>query len=87
VGPIILQSLRELTVGQWSEPIESGGGVYLALVVARDAPIRPPFEDVEGLVRQDLKRRRGDEALRVYLDDLRDQIPVRLNESVFSASK
>jgi len=87
VGPIILQSLRELEIGQWSEPIPSGSGLHLALVVEREAPSLPAFEDVEDLVRQDLRRRRGDEALRLYLDDLRARVPVTINESVFSASK
>jgi hypothetical protein len=87
VGPIILQSLEELAVGEWSEPIESGGGLYLARVIDREPPIIPAFEEIEDLVRQDLKRRRGDQALRDYLDDLRSQIPVAINESVFSASK
>jgi len=87
VGPTVMQSLEKLSVGQWSEPIETGGGAYLALVVAREPPIVPDFEEVEPMVRQDLKRRRGEEALRAYLDDLRARIPVAINESVFSASK
>lgn len=87
VGPTVMQSLEKLSVGQWSEPIETGGGAYLALVVARELPIVPDFEEVEPVVRQDLKRRRGEEALRAYLDDLRARIPVAINESVFSASK
>jgi len=87
VGPIILQSLEELAVGEWSGPIESGGGLYLARVIDHEPRIIPAFEEVEDLVRQDLKRRRGDQALRDYLDDLRSQISVSINESVFSASK
>jgi hypothetical protein len=87
VGPIILQSLEELAIGEWSEPIESGGGVYLARVIGREPRIIPVFEEVEDLVRQDLKRRRGDRALRDYLDDLRTRTSVSINESVFSASK
>jgi len=85
VGPSILQSLAELAVGEWSEPIESGGGIYLARVVDREPPIIPSLKEVEGLVRQDLRRRRGDQALRDYLDDLRSRTPVEVNESVFSA--
>ncbi len=87
VGPIVLQSLEALVVGEWSEPIESGGGFYVARVIEREPQIIPAFEQVENLVRQDLKRRRGDQALRDYLDDLRTRTPVAINESVFSASK
>jgi hypothetical protein len=87
VGPIILQSLAELAVGEWSEPIESGGGVYLARVIDREPPIIPAFEEVEGLVRQDLRRRRGDQALRDYLDDLRSRTPVAINDALFSEAR
>jgi hypothetical protein len=87
VGPIILQSLEELAVGKWSEPIESGGGVYLARVIDREPPIIPAFEEVKGLVRQDLRRRRGDQALRDYLDDLRSRTPVAINDALFSEAR
>lgn len=87
VGPVVLESLEGLAVGEWSEPIESGGNFYLARVIDRESPIIPTFEEVESLVRQDLKRRRGDKALRDYLDDLRTRTFVAINESVFSASR
>ncbi len=86
VGPMILQTLEGLDVGAWSDPIESGSGFYLVGLVDSEPRIVPRFEDVAELVRQDLKRRRGDQALRRYLDDLRTQTPVTINESVFSAS-
>ena len=76
-------SLENLAVGRWSEPIESGGGVYLARNLEREESIVPAFEEIEGVVRQDLKRRRGDESLRRYLDDLRRQKPVAIDESLF----
>lgn len=87
VGPIVLQSLEALAIGEWSAPIGSGGGLYLARVIAREPRIVPAFEDVENLVQQDLKRRRGDEALRDYLADLRTRTSVVINESVFSTSQ
>ena len=87
VGPILLQAFGELAVGEWSEQIESGGGIYLARVIDREPPIIPSLEEVEGLVRQDLRRRRGDRALRDYLDDLRSRTPVAVNEAVFSEAR
>jgi len=38
-------------------------------------------------VRQDLERRRGDDALRRYLDELRAEIPVSVDESVFGDAR
>ena len=86
VGPIILKVLEELPPDTWSDPIESGSGLYLVRVIDREARIVPVFEEIEALVRQDLKRRRGDEALRRYLDELRSQKSVVIDESLFSGS-
>ena len=49
----------------------------------REPPVVPKLEDIENLVRQDLKRRRGDDALRDYLANLRTKIPVAVDESLF----
>lgn len=87
VGPTVLQVLEALEVGTWSDPIATGGGFHLARVVEREAPIVPPFEEVEPIVRQDLKRRRGDEMLRRYLDDLRSERVVVVDESLFEVNK
>ncbi len=86
VGPIILEVLEGLAADTWSDPIESGGGIYLARVIDRDPRIVPDLDEVEGMVRQDLKRRRGDEALRRYLDELRAQKTVVIAESLFKNS-
>jgi hypothetical protein len=87
VGPILLEVLDELPTGSWSDSIESGGGFYLARVVNREARVVPAFEDVEALVRRDLKRRRGDQALRRYLDELRSQKSVAIDEALFEESR
>lgn len=84
VGPTVLQTLVGLEIGVWSDPIASGGGFYVARVLDREANEIPVFEDVQELVRQDLRRRRGDEALQRYLEDLRTRISVAINPAVFS---
>ncbi len=84
VGPAILEVLLALEPGVWSEPIETRSGVYLATPVEREAASQPPLSEIVDLVRQDLVRRRGDEALRDYLDTLRAETAVEINESVFA---
>ena len=85
VGPSVLKELHSIEVGAWTSPIESGGGIYLAHLLEREPARVPAIEEVESLVRQDLKRRRGDEALRAYLDSLRAETVVHINEEVFRA--
>jgi len=83
VGPTLLKALEKLEVGRWSAPIEANGGFYIARSLEKEAAIVPPFEDIETLVRQDLRRREGDKALRRYLDALRDETAVMINDGIF----
>ena len=85
VGPTLLQKIEQLEVGAWSAPIENAENFYLAQMIEREPKIVPPLSEIAELVRQDLKRRRGDEALRDYLSGLRGEIAVQVNESIFPA--
>jgi uncharacterized ParB-like nuclease family protein len=86
VGPGVLQVLESLEVGDWSEPVEMGRGLVVAGLVAREPRIVPRFEDVRPFVEQDLRRRRGDEALRRYLDDLRAEADITIDETALDGA-
>ena len=87
LGPRLLEAIEAIEVGEWSDPVESETGFHLVQLVDREPPIVPPLEEVRALVRQDLERRRGDEALRRYLDELRSEIPVSVDESVLGSGR
>lgn len=84
LGPTVVEALASLEPGSWSEPLEVADGFRLVRIVERELESAPPLVDVESLVRQDLVRRRGDDALRRYLDALRDATEVARNESIFA---
>jgi len=84
VGPSVLEALQGLEAGRWSEPVESGAGVHLAIALEREGRVVPALAEIESLVRQDLQRRRGDEALRAYLDELRARTPILIDEAVYA---
>ena len=85
-GPSILEAIMQLEPGRVSDPIESGGGLYIAIAVEREPAIVPALSEIEALVRQDLLRRRGDEALRAYLTTLRTQTPISVDDSLFESA-
>ncbi|MBY0400917.1 peptidylprolyl isomerase [Myxococcota bacterium] len=85
LGPAVAETLAGLETGRWSEPIETAEGVWLTRVVEREGFDRPPLAEIEALVRRDLVRRRGDLALRRYLDGLRETTPVERDEALFSS--
>lgn len=86
LGPAVVETLDGLETGIWSEPLETSGGFRLVRVVEREATSAPPLAEIESLVRQDLVRRRGDDALRRYLESLREATAVARNESLFAPS-
>ena len=56
------------------------------LVVEQEPASVPELAEIEDLVREDLERRRGDLALLRYLDDLREQIPITIDPSLFQTA-
>lgn len=84
LGPAVVEALTELPTGEWSEPIASDEGARLIRILEHEGETAPPLVEVEALVRRDLVRRRGDTALRRYLDALRETTPVELDESLFA---
>jgi hypothetical protein len=86
VGPTVLDTLETLSLETWSDPVETNGGFVLARVLHREARVVPDFAEVEEQVRQDLKRRRGNDALRRYLIELRSQKSVTIDEALFEGA-
>ena len=86
VGPTVLNALLDLQPGQWSDVLQIQGGLLLAHIAEREPASVPEFAEIVGLVREDLERRRGDLALRRYLDDLREQIAITVDPSLFQPS-
>ena len=78
LGPSATRRAMELEVGAVSEPLPSGSGWQILHVVERERGFVPPLEELRDAVRAELVRRRGDQALRDYLDELRERADLRL---------
>ena len=78
LGPTALRTASQLEPGATSRPVRSGTGYHLLQLRDAEPPQVRPLEEVVEQVRAELVRRRGDRALRRYLDDLRDRAEVRL---------
>ena len=71
LGPTALRAALGLVEGEVSEPVRSGQGLHVLLVVAREAGAPRPLDDVRSEVAAEILRRRDEAALRSYLDRLR----------------
>ena len=83
LGPVLAQQVPQLETGEYSRPVKADGSFHILYLVDRQAGSLPPFEQVRPLVEAEYLRRVGDQALRDYLDWLRQrtQIVVRKDES------
>jgi parvulin-like peptidyl-prolyl isomerase len=71
LGPSLLQTVLALPDGGVTQPIASQGAYHVIRLAEREQEEVPPYDEVRGLVRTELVRRRGEDALRAYLDALR----------------
>jgi parvulin-like peptidyl-prolyl isomerase len=77
LGPSATRVAIALEPGGVSDPVKSGSGWHVILLVDREVAVTPPLSEVRTEVAAELVRRKGDEALRSYLDDLRERADVR----------
>jgi parvulin-like peptidyl-prolyl isomerase len=78
LGPSATRRAMSLEVGGVSEPLASGSGWQVLQLVDREVGFVPPLAELREEVRAELLRRRGDTALRDYLDALRERADLRL---------
>ena len=76
LGPTLTAAADRLETGATSQPILHAGAWNVLQVVEREPDATPPFEEVRDAVAAEARRRRGEEALRRYLDDLRERAVV-----------
>ena len=80
LGPTAARAALELEVEEVSEPVRGSAGYNVLRLRDRVAGEVAPFEEVREQVRAELLRRRGEEALGDYLEDLRASAAIRMLE-------
>lgn len=77
LGPTPAQAALMLQPGQVSDPIRGGTAYHVLLMVDREPGERPALDEVEPLVRNEMRRRAGDAAIRAYLNRLTSEADIR----------
>jgi hypothetical protein len=75
------EQLSEMTAGQFSVPVANGSAYSILLLVAKMPGDTPAFEDIREQVTKEHRRRGNDEALRDYLEQLRDDADIQHNRA------
>ncbi len=71
-------SALELEAGAVSDPVRSATGYHVLQVIEREAEWVPPRAEIADEVVAEYRRRRGERALRAYLDGLRARAEVEI---------
>jgi len=82
LGPTALRAALELEAGAVSDPVRSATGYHVLQVVEREAEWVPPREEIADEVLAEYRRRRGERALRAYVDGLRARADVEIAPSL-----
>jgi parvulin-like peptidyl-prolyl isomerase len=81
IGPQLTEAALLMQSGTISQPIEDNSGYTLLYVIANERAQPQPFEDVESLVANEYRRRAGDQVLRDYMQRMREQADIRVDEA------
>jgi parvulin-like peptidyl-prolyl isomerase len=85
LGPTAERAASQLAPGGIAGPVRASAG-YLVLVLRERRPAEtPPFEAVREQVRAEYLRSQGEEALRSYLKELRDDAEIRVLDAELAA--
>jgi len=79
-GSGFVESLVELSPGQWHGPVLSGYGVHLVYVSNVTEPPAPVFADVSERVTQDWKTDKGEELNEKFYANLRDSYTIVIED-------
>lgn len=76
VGPTAVRAILGQPAGTITEPIRSSTGFHVLQVVEAEPETAPPFAEIKLQVAAEMRRRTAEEALRRYLDELRERADV-----------
>ena len=79
IGPSLMQLAQSLRPGEFTRPKKVVGGYKIIYLVDREDAKTPKFSSIKDLVRSEFIKRRDDQSLREYLDDLKNWYDISRN--------
>ena len=79
IGPSLMREAQLLKPGQFSEPKKVSGGYKIIYLVDREDAAQPEYSSIRSSVLSEFSKRRDDQSLRSYLDNLKKWYDVSRN--------
>ena len=87
IGPALTQLSKNMDSGEFSEPQVYQSSYALLIVVKKRISPASKFEESLALVKAEFSRRQGDNAVREYMQSLREEAKIVLNEDFLQELK
>ena len=79
IGPSLMREAQLLKPGQFSEPKKVSGGYKIIYLVDREDAAQPEYSNIRSSVLSEFSKRRDDQSLRTYLDNLKKWYDISRN--------
>ena len=79
VGPSLMNKARSLGNNSFTEPLKVAGGYKIIILLEKELSIPPQFENIKDIVSAEYLKRRDDNSLREYLENLKNWYDVSRN--------
>ena len=79
IGPSLMREAQLLKPGQFSEPKKVSDGYKIIYLVDREDAAKPEYSNIRSSVLSEFSKRRDDQSLRTYLDNLKKWYDVSRN--------
>jgi|TARA_B100000767_G_scaffold270694_1_gene294877 hypothetical protein len=79
IGPSLMNLARELEINSFTSPIEVSGGYKIIYLIDKKMASPPQFNDIKASVSSEFLKRKDDQSLRSYLENLKNWYDVSRN--------
>ena len=79
IGPSLMNLARELEINSFTSPIEVSGGYKIIYLIDKEMASPPKFNDIKTSVSSEFLKRKDDQSLRSYLENLKNWYDVSRN--------
>ncbi|MBL6899465.1 peptidylprolyl isomerase [Gammaproteobacteria bacterium] len=79
IGPSLMNLAKELEINSFTTPIEVSGGYKIIYLIDKELASPPQFNDIKASVSSEFLKRKDDQSLRSYLENLKNWYDVSRN--------
>ena len=79
IGPSLMNLAKELEINSFTTPIEVSGGYKIIYLIDKELASPPQFNDIKASISSEFLKRKDDQSLRSYLENLKNWYDVSRN--------